>query len=101
MKRYLFLWVPINGYLKSLSEDETIVYASSDLFPQYLINNREVLAFRIDAPNKDVAYVLGCAKIFEKNCRYNETVSDVFLIDNVNVFDNERVKLITPNYSDY
>lgn len=74
MKRYLFL-------LAWISESEgsgyrcTDVDGTEDLYDQFMIDNNDVFAVEIFAPNKDVASAYGYQAAFFENYTANDTCS--------------------------
>jgi hypothetical protein len=75
-KRYLFLLAWVDGS-DSSSGDETKVYESEDLYPQYAWGNDYVFAVEIWAPSDKIAWALGYQEAFFNNFTAQDSVSDL------------------------
>lgn len=98
MKKYLFLlaWVQDS---EGASGDDTNVNTADDLLPEYKLGSEYVFAYRIIAPNSQVAGHYGYAKAFHENYTGYDTVSTYMEIDGVDVPDNEETPLITVDFT--
>ncbi len=74
--RYLFLLAWVDSSDGACSE-ETHIYESDDLYPQYTQGNDHIFAVEIWAPSDKIAWALGYQEAFFDNFTAQDTVSDL------------------------
>jgi len=79
-KRYLFLLAWVSGSEGACGE-ETHIYESDDLYPQYTLGSDNIFAVEIWAPSDKIAWALGYQEAFFNNFTANDSVSDLVEID--------------------